>query len=162
MKRHPRQGYTLVEVVAVMGATAVLLTTIGTTLHLMVRVTSEVRQAEVSQATWDRFVVRLQADAHRAREAEVTADALTLVGVGWKVVYTSSGRDIVRSITQEDQASQRERYQLPAGGVANWGLVESPNLLVRCTCDKTGDAAELSAALTTPEILAAVGLEARE
>lgn len=162
MRRQARTGYALMEVVAVMGTAAVLLTTIGMTLHMMVRVSNKIQRTAAGQATWDRLTVRLQADAHRAREVEVTDDALTLLGEGWSVVYTSRGCDIVRAMSQGNLPRQRESYRLPTDSAASWELLKSPHLLVRCTWENRRNVSGQTPSLAPAEFLAAIGLEAEQ
>ena len=162
MKRRHRGGYTLVEVMSVMGASAVLLTTVGTTLHLLFRTTSELREADVGQAMVERFGVRLQSDAHRAQRAEPTEEALTLYGLGWKAVYQRRGQDVVRSMIRDGRPPEVELYSLLDDHLVAWQLVESTGALLQVTLQPKEDTTAPMAPVAAREILVAVGLEGDE
>ena len=155
-----RRGYTLVEMVAVMATMAILLTTIGTTIHMMVRATGRLRNANATLRSWERFNVRLRADAHRAARGQVADNKLTLEGATGTIVYQQEGEHITRRVNNGAGNGQREYFNLPRGYVAQWTYESDPQPMLRLTLVDAGepDRARHAPPFAT-EILAAVGLE---
>ena len=158
MRRQAKRGYTLVEMVAVMSTMAVLLTTIATTIHTMVRATNRLRDASMVMHSMDRLATRLQADAHRADTANVTDGALTLQTPGATTTYRQVGNQVECHRTSDAVDSSRETFALPQGFAVTWAVDESPPL-VRVTIQPTAGLSADEAALVPTQILAALAVE---
>ncbi len=120
-----RRGFTLVEMLAVISVSSVLLVIATGAVHRAMRL--EHRWAD--QADVNRVLTRLardfRADVHRCRQASLNEDSLVLTALAGEVVtYEVTATEIIRDAQAPAKGRQREFYRLPADCLANF-LIEA-------------------------------------
>jgi prepilin-type N-terminal cleavage/methylation domain-containing protein len=119
----PRRGFTLVELVVVMTAVAVILTATSVLMHFVLQMDTEVRQRTHTVATVGRLAEQFRRDVHQARgEAVLAGDhhaaELHLPGgriVKWRV---DEQRRLIRTEQARGIADREDSFTLPQGTTA--------------------------------------------
>jgi type II secretory pathway pseudopilin PulG len=122
-----RRATTLIEMVAVIALSSVVMGIIGIILNGAWRVESAMENQRVVLDSIARFAAQFRDDVHRALSAEVSRGSsastltLTLPDDG-KIEYSSYSEAIERHVQQSDHTAQRESYTLHDGSSFDWQI----------------------------------------
>ncbi len=123
------RGFTLVEMVAVISVSSVLLVLATGVVHRAMRIDTAWRErADVTRAM-TRLAHDLRRDAHRAQSVEITQDPLVLRIVfadDAEVSYQVVGEKIVRERQAAGEQTEREYYKKPADYGLEITILASP------------------------------------
>jgi hypothetical protein len=115
-----RHGTSLVELLVVMSACTVILTTTGVMINRAMRAESQSRAFYDSERTAWRLSGELRRDLHRARIVAPTADRpdesifVRLMMDGDQTVeYRRSGSDVFRTLLRGNEVLSREKFAFP-------------------------------------------------
>lgn len=111
--RRRRRGAFLIEIVAVLGATAVLILLCATLIQSLLRLQKAEQDLMAEGAALSRLARDLRRDAHAAERAESGATLVLDGADGHRVEYRSRAGAIDR-VEQVEGKVRRESYRLPA------------------------------------------------
>jgi type II secretory pathway pseudopilin PulG len=122
-----RRATTLIEMIAVIALSSIIMGIIGIILNGAWRVENAMENQRVVMESIARFAAQFRDDVHRARSAEVSrgssASTLTLtLPDERKIEYSIGAEAIERSVRQGDQIVQRESYTLQDGSSVDWRI----------------------------------------
>jgi type II secretory pathway pseudopilin PulG len=122
-----RRATTLIEMVAVIALSSVIMGIIGIILNGAWRVENAMENHRVVLDSIARFAAQFRDDVHRAVSAEISrgapASTLTLtVPDERKIEYSIGAEAIERSVRQGDQIVQRESYILQDSASVDWRI----------------------------------------
>lgn len=121
-----KMGFTLVEMLAVIAVSSVILVIATSAVHRAMRL--EHRWAD--QADTNRVLARLardlRADVHRCHSASLSDDSLVLTAHGGEVItYEITETEIIRDVQAPSKERRREFYRLPDGCKAEMTVTAS-------------------------------------
>ena len=117
MKSH--SGFTLIELVVVMSAAAVLSAIAIGLVHQVMRLHQSETASQQSQATLNRLVRQFRQDVHRSERAEATrgdAGATLTLTASESTVYAIADGQILRTSHVHGGQPRREAFNLPGAG----------------------------------------------
>lgn len=120
-----RRGFTLVEMLAVVSVSSVLLVIATSVVHRAMRLEHRWEDQADTNRTLTRLARDFRADVHRCRRASLNEDSLVLAApAGGVTTYEITEAEIIRDFQAPAKDRQREFYRLPVGYQANF-LVEA-------------------------------------
>ncbi len=118
-----RAGFTLIEMVLVIGATSIILGLCAGTLHALMGVHRSSREHLVDATTVGRLALQFRRDARAATGAKVigaagqAAKGLELsLPEGETIAYRADKDGLIRTESRSDEDERRDRYFLPRRG----------------------------------------------
>lgn len=115
-----RDGFTLVEMMVVIAALAVMLTLAGMTFHLLLRTERHVSQSFVTERSISQLAVLFRDDCHQSEVGPITnsnENDQQELGLqrydGSRVRYVANSKGLVRQVMDHDQVVAREDFLLP-------------------------------------------------
>jgi hypothetical protein len=131
--RVPRRGYSLIEIVLVIGSVWVVLVLCALLLHALLRLDRAGRSDLTESFTISRLARQFRADVRAATEAQPDAKGLNLTRAdGRSIVYRAEARRLVREESEAGSVRRREAFSLSR--LAKAGL-EKRGGFVRLTLD---------------------------
>jgi prepilin-type N-terminal cleavage/methylation domain-containing protein len=160
-----RQGFTLIELVTVVGMVSLVMTSLAVAISSLHRVNRKLRDEYPAAAAVAKLCSQLRLDVHGARQAELVTDAgrplLRLTRPDQRIVEYGMKQDRASRIVRlEDQIERQEYFLLARGSELEWTLDSdsSPFVTLRIRCH-AGRAPGASDDVRTRVVVAAVGLD---
>ena len=129
-------GFTLIEILIVIGLSSMVITTVALTLHLLQRMTYQIRSELPHSAAMMRLALRLRADAHDAMQFSTSSnsnggdvarftqfDEIT-------IVYEAQSSNVVRRVFRNEQQIRQELFRMPEGTELGWSTDKDPPTVV--------------------------------
>ena len=123
------RGFTLVEMLAVVAVSSVLLVIATGVVHRAMRLESRWEEEANVSRTLTRLARDFRGDAHQAQDAEVTQDPLGLkltLPDSTVITYEVAADEVIRDYQSPGKSRRREFYSQPAEYQAQFTLGEEP------------------------------------
>ena len=128
-----RAGFTLIELVLVIGATSIVLGLCAGTLHALLGVHRSSREHLADATTVGRLALQFRRDARSAMGAKVIGDGdadqaakgldLTLPK-GVTIAYRADRAGLIRTESRPDEEGHRDRFSLPRRGAPGFEVAD--------------------------------------
>lgn len=126
-----RAGFTLIEMVLVIGATSIILGLCAGTLHALLGVHRSSREHLADATTVGRLALQFRRDARAATGAKVIGDAgpaakgleLTLPD-GETIAYRADEGGLIRAESRPDEDGRRDQFFLPRRGATGFEVAD--------------------------------------
>jgi hypothetical protein len=152
--RQSRRGYSLIEMVAIIAVTSMLMSIVATTLVTMLRLGHASGERVAWQATWHRLMNDFRDDAHAATSASSAGPVRFLYGVDGAVVYRATERAIEREEFRGGGPPATESYALPEAYAAKLSLEEgTSSQMAVIALARTADSTEAPIAVATQPLV---------
>lgn len=159
-----RAGFTLIEMVAVMGVTAFILVSTAVTISSLQRLNRKLRDDIPANARVSRLALQFRTDVHSAREMTLEKNALgrsvlrLTVEPDRVMEYRTEQGQISRVARGGPQPEHQETFQLPHGSQVELSMEEDSKSLVSLTIRRpAGKIVGATDDLQTTTILATAG-----
>lgn len=126
-----RAGFTLIEMVLVIGATSIILGLCAGTIHALLGVHRSSREHLADATTVVRLALQFRRDARAATGAKAIGDAgqvakgleLTLPE-GETITYRAGDDGLIRTERRSDEEGRRDRFSLPRRGAPGFEVAD--------------------------------------
>jgi prepilin-type N-terminal cleavage/methylation domain-containing protein len=149
MRAAQRRGFTLIEVVLVVGMASVILGAIGVVLHGVWRADLTARRHGTTMSSLAAVAAQFRRDVHAGQidssaplAGDSLADGLVIALPDDQAIeYRAAAGGITREVRGGGQISHRETYALPSGATAGWRRSAADSLpLVSLLVDRPREA----------------------
>jgi type II secretory pathway pseudopilin PulG len=127
-KGRPRRGYTLIEMVIVIGAAMLIMGLVGSLLGALFKVERGSRAAVNDATTVSRLARQFREDVHASESLKTTTPkpsgiGLELIGIdGATTAYLVDGGRLIREASREGKVRAREAYAIERLGPLTFGV----------------------------------------
>lgn len=159
------RGISLIELLAVVAITGILISSIGICLHGLYRADRRTRDAISGRSAISRAGILFREDAHastsvrlRDQSAGVPLALVFIQPEGRSIEYHFGDQRITRTVRQADNVAHRDAFRLPDGGRVEWLIDESPTAIASAVIVHPPEPGVADSDVWPEQIDAAIGL----
>jgi prepilin-type N-terminal cleavage/methylation domain-containing protein len=164
-----QRGFTLIEMVAVIAMTGLVMTSVAVTISSLHRLNTKLRDELFRSTAVTTLSLSLRSDAHSAVNATIAVGdpqrpTLRLSLPDQRVVeYTADEDRVIRVVRSGEKEERHEVFQLHAGGRATWSIGDTAVPLITMRIQRrVGKASGAAGSQREITVMAAVGLDHAE